>query len=104
VKRGGDVDRDSDPWDYTLTGPGLKFEKPVQFGVATWSQNMVSGIMGAGYGRGYNQKYSGFIDEIYDQNLVQDKDFAIALGSVSDGEGERSPQPMVLVCIWRSRG
>jgi hypothetical protein len=49
---------------------------------------MVSGILGAAYGRGYNQKYSGFIDEIYDQGLVLDKDFSIALGSVSDGEGE----------------
>ncbi|KAK0611850.1 aspartic peptidase domain-containing protein, partial [Immersiella caudata] len=77
-----------DPWDYTSMGTNFKLHKPVQFGVATWSQNMVSGIMGAGYGRGYNQKYSGFIDEIYDQGLVQDKDFAIALGSVNEGEGE----------------
>jgi hypothetical protein len=69
-------------------GSSFKLHKPVQFGVATWSQNMVSGIMGAGYGRGYNQKYSGFIDEIYDQGLVLNKDFAIALGSVDEGEGE----------------
>ena len=80
----------TDPWDYSSMGTSFKLHKPVQFGVATWSQNMVSGIMGAGYARGYNQKYSGFIDEIYDQGLVQDKDFSIALGSVDEGEGEFS--------------
>ncbi|KAK0649610.1 aspartic peptidase domain-containing protein, partial [Cercophora newfieldiana] len=78
----------ADPWDFeSLTG-NFKLSKPVQFGVAQWSENMVSGILGVGYGRGYNQKYSGFIDEIYDQGLVLDKDFSIALGSVDEGEGE----------------
>ena len=76
-----------DGWDWTSMGSTFSLDKPVQFGVATWSENMFSGIMGVAYGRGYNQNYSGFIDELYDQGLIADKDFSIALGSVDEDNG-----------------
>ncbi|KAK4195539.1 aspartic peptidase domain-containing protein [Triangularia verruculosa] len=62
--------------------------QPVQFGVATWSSGMISGIFGAAYGEGYNQNYSGIIDAMYNQGLIRDKDFSFALGSVDDEAGE----------------
>ncbi|KAK0705749.1 aspartic peptidase domain-containing protein [Apiosordaria backusii] len=79
----------------SFTDPTLYYDdemfvlsKPVQFGVATWSSGMVSGIFGAAYGSGYNQNYSGIIDDMYTQGLIRDKDFSFALGSVDDEVGE----------------
>ncbi|KAK0672152.1 aspartic peptidase domain-containing protein [Cercophora samala] len=63
-------------------------KQPVQFGVATWSSGMISGIFGVAYGEGYNQNYSGIIDAMYSQGLIRDKDFSFALGSVDDEVGE----------------
>ncbi len=63
----------------------------MQFGVALWGEGMFSGIFGAGYGVGYNMNYSGWIDAMYDQELIQDKDFSVALGSVDEEYGESSP-------------
>ncbi|KAK1760136.1 aspartic peptidase domain-containing protein, partial [Echria macrotheca] len=75
-----------DPFDVSGVGNHFKLSKPVQFGVATWAEGMVSGIFGAAYGVGYNQNYSSFIDEIYNQGLVLDKDFSVSLGSVGEEE------------------
>ncbi|KAK4175818.1 aspartic peptidase domain-containing protein [Triangularia setosa] len=79
----------------SFTDPSLYYDnemfslqKPVQFGVATWSSGMISGIFGAAYGEGYNQNYSGIIDALYTQRLIRDKDFSFALGSVDDEVGE----------------
>ncbi|KAK4160249.1 aspartic peptidase domain-containing protein [Cladorrhinum sp. PSN259] len=60
----------------------------VQFGLAKWSSGMMSGIFGAGYGIGYNQNYSGIIDEMYQQGLIRDKDIGVAVGSVDESNGE----------------
>ncbi|KAK3312689.1 hypothetical protein B0H66DRAFT_643870 [Apodospora peruviana] len=68
--------------------PYFGFSEPVQFGVATYATNMPSGILGAGYGAGYNQDYNTFIDELYEQELIKDKDFSICLGSVDADDGE----------------
>ncbi|KAK5662131.1 hypothetical protein OQA88_8036 [Cercophora sp. LCS_1] len=69
------------------TGYGY-LSKPVQFGLASWAEGMVSGILGAGYGIGYNQNYSNFIDALYEQKQIRDKDFSVALGSIGDEFGE----------------
>ncbi|KAH8882358.1 acid protease, partial [Thozetella sp. PMI_491] len=58
------------------------------FGVAEWSFNLPTGILGAAMGMGYNQDYPSLIDEMYEQGLIRDKDFSVALGSVSDEHGE----------------
>jgi len=81
---------ETDPFGVSGVGSHFKLLKPVQFGVATWAEGMVSGIFGAAYGVGYNQNYSGFIDEIYNQGLVLDKDFSVSLGSVGEDEGRLS--------------
>ncbi|KAK4222378.1 aspartic peptidase domain-containing protein [Podospora fimiseda] len=61
---------------------------PVQFGLAKWSSGMMSGIFGAGYGIGFNQNYSGIIDEMHSQGMIRDKDFGVAVGSVDENGGE----------------
>lgn len=68
--------------------------KGAQFGLAVSAQNMPSGIFGAGYGAGFNQDYNSFIDEMYEQGLIEDKDFSVALGSIGtdDGMSERPPE------------
>ena len=57
------------------------------FGAAEWSFNMPTGILGAAMGQGYNQDYPSFIDNMYNEGLIQDKDFSVALGSVNEDEG-----------------
>ncbi|KAK1833995.1 aspartic peptidase domain-containing protein, partial [Podospora conica] len=81
-----DTIRVNDP--ETTYEPPMVLEKPVQFGVANWASNMETGIMGVAYGSGYNQNYTGFIDALYNQNLIAHKDFSVALGSVGKDAGE----------------
>ena len=61
--------------------------KGAQFGLAVSAQNMPSGIFGAGYGAGFNQDYNSVIDEMYEQGLIEDKDFSVALGSIGTDDG-----------------
>ncbi|KAK4674972.1 hypothetical protein QC764_502370 [Podospora pseudoanserina] len=77
----------TDPSEY-YDDEMFSLRQPVQFGVATWSSGMISGIFGVAYGEGYNQNYSGIIDAMYSQNLIRDKDFSFSLGSVDDENGE----------------
>lgn len=77
-----------DPYNWETNLQPFKLAKPIQFGVASWAEGMMSGIFGASYGAGYNTNYSGFIDEIYQQGLIRDKDFSIALGSVGKDYGK----------------
>lgn len=76
----------TDPSEY-YDDEMFSLRQPVQFGVATWSSGMISGIFGVAYGEGYNQNYSGIIDAMYSQNLIRDKDFSFSLGSVDDENG-----------------
>ncbi|KAK3377348.1 aspartic peptidase domain-containing protein, partial [Lasiosphaeria ovina] len=78
----------ADPYDVKNVGKIFKLEAPVQFGLALYTEGLISGILGAGYGIGYNQNYSGIIDSMYDQGLIQDKDFSIGLGSINETGGE----------------
>ncbi|POR33395.1 Candidapepsin-2 [Tolypocladium paradoxum] len=61
--------------------------KRVQFGVATSSQDLSSGILGMGYGKGINIGYNNFIDELAAQGVTNTKSFSIALGSKDESQG-----------------
>lgn len=61
--------------------------KKVQFGVATSSQEQFAGILGIGYGNGFNIKYNNFVDELALQNVTKTKSFSVALGSKDEGQG-----------------
>ena len=39
-------------------------------------------------GQGYNQDYPSFIDNMYNEGLIEDKDFSVALGSVNEDQGK----------------
>lgn len=59
----------------------------VRFGVAKTSQDQFAGVLGLGYGNGYNTEYNTFIDELYDQDAIKTKTFSLALGSKDEEEG-----------------
>ena len=61
--------------------------KKVQFGVATSSQDQFSGILGIGYGKGFNLGYNNFIDELALQGVTKTKTFSVALGSKDEKQG-----------------
>ncbi|KAK0625053.1 hypothetical protein B0T17DRAFT_654851 [Bombardia bombarda] len=77
-----------DPLTFFEISSNFQLDKPVQFGVSIWAENMPAGLFGAAYGIGYNQNYSSIIDEMHAQELIQDKDFSVALGSVDEEHGE----------------
>jgi len=58
-----------------------------QFGVATSSSELNEGILGLGFGKGYNLNYSNLIDELYDQKVTKTRAFSVALGSVDENNG-----------------
>jgi len=49
---------------------------------------MSNGILGLGFGVGFNQNYSTVLDEMYDQGMILDKDYSLALGSIDKENGE----------------
>jgi len=57
-----------------------------QFGVALESPVLNEGILGLGFGNGFNLKYNNLIDELADQNVTNSKAFSVALGSVDEDE------------------
>ncbi|KND90855.1 Candidapepsin-2 [Tolypocladium ophioglossoides CBS 100239] len=61
--------------------------KKVQFGVATSSEDQFSGILGIGYGKGFNIGYNNFIDELAAQGVTKTKSFSVALGSKEEKQG-----------------
>ncbi|KAK1764093.1 acid protease [Phialemonium atrogriseum] len=58
-----------------------------QFGVATDSSELNEGILGLGFGKGFNLPYNNLIDDLFLQNVTQTKAFGIALGSVDEDNG-----------------
>lgn len=58
----------------------------VQFGAAKNSQDLNEGILGLGFGKGYNLNYSNFVDALQEQGLTNTKAFSVALGN-SDTAG-----------------
>lgn len=58
-----------------------------QFGVATQSEDLNEGILGLGWGKGFNLDYSNFIDVLADEKVTNSRAFSVALGSVSANNG-----------------
>jgi len=58
-----------------------------QFGVATASQDLNEGILGLGWGKGFNLPYDNFIDVLAEQGATKSRAFSIALGSVNANNG-----------------
>ncbi len=78
--------------------------KQATFGAAEWSFNLPTGIMGGAMGKGYNQDYPSFIDEMHSQGLIKDKDFSVGLGSVGSDHGKMtaaSLSPLGDLSLWK---
>lgn len=58
-----------------------------QFGVATASEELNEGILGLGFGEGFNLDYPNLIDDLASQKLIDTKAFSVALGSVDEDNG-----------------
>lgn len=58
----------------------LTMEK-VQFGVATASEGIPLGILGVGFGYGYNLKYYSLLDELVGQAVTPTRAFSLVLGT-----------------------
>ncbi|KAB5517293.1 aspartic peptidase domain-containing protein [Coniochaeta sp. 2T2.1] len=58
-----------------------------QFGVATASEDLNEGIMGLGWGNGFNLDYNNFIDDLADEGITNSRAFSVALGSVTANNG-----------------
>lgn len=61
--------------------------RDVQFGVATWTEDAFSGILGIGYGKGIGTRYPNFVDQLHAQGAVRVKAYTLALGSKDAQEG-----------------
>jgi hypothetical protein len=59
-----------------------------QFGVATTSSVLFSGIMGVSFGYGYNTFYYNVIDKLYIDGKTNSKLFSLALGSATSAAGD----------------
>ncbi|PHH61626.1 hypothetical protein CDD81_8141 [Ophiocordyceps australis] len=70
----------------SLPGAGTAIE-PMQFGVATATQDQFSGILGIGFGQNMTIGYKNFVDQLQAQNLTATKSFSIALGSKQEAQG-----------------
>lgn len=58
-----------------------------QFGVATASEDLNEGILGLGWGNGFNLDYNNFIDDLAEQSVTKSRAFSVALGSVDANNG-----------------
>jgi Eukaryotic aspartyl protease len=59
----------------------------VIFGVATASTDTYLGIMGLGYGNGFNLAYNNVVDELFEQRVTNSRVFSLALGSADASNG-----------------
>ncbi|KAH8897164.1 acid protease, partial [Thozetella sp. PMI_491] len=53
----------------------------VQFGVATSTEDLSTGILGLSWGNGVNLDYDNFVDILAEQGVTESKAFSVALGS-----------------------
>ncbi|ORY64500.1 aspartic peptidase domain-containing protein, partial [Pseudomassariella vexata] len=59
-----------------------------QFGVATNSSIVDTGILGLSYGSGENINYNNVLDQLYDQSYITRRQFSVAAGSVDNESGD----------------
>jgi hypothetical protein len=58
-----------------------------QFGVATQSEDLNEGILGLGWGKGFNLEFDNFIDVLAEEKVTNSRAFSVALGSVNANNG-----------------
>jgi hypothetical protein len=58
-----------------------------QFGVATASSELNEGILGLGFGKGFNLQYNNFVDMLAVDKQTNSRAFSVALGSVKANNG-----------------
>ncbi|KAK8095048.1 acid protease [Apiospora hydei] len=59
-----------------------------QFGVATASAYVWAGMMGLGYGEGYNTPYSTMLDRLVDDGYISQRVFSVGLGGEGSGNSD----------------
>ncbi|KAG4434495.1 hypothetical protein IFR05_010038 [Cadophora sp. M221] len=61
--------------------------KAQQFGIATRSQGLDTGLMGLSYGNQVGTSYPNIVDQLAAQNITQSRAFSLDLGSIDTPEG-----------------
>lgn len=59
-----------------------------QFGVATASAYVWAGMIGLGYGNGYNTQYPTILDRMVEENYISQRVFSVGLGGESSGNSK----------------
>ncbi|KAK6845727.1 Candidapepsin-1 [Apiospora arundinis] len=59
-----------------------------QFGVATASAYVWAGMIGLGYGNGYNTQYPTMLDRMVEENYISQRVFSVGLGGESSGNSD----------------
>ncbi|KAH9213840.1 aspartic peptidase domain-containing protein [Leptodontidium sp. 2 PMI_412] len=70
--------------DLHLDGASIKAQ---QFGIATRSQGLDTGLMGLSYGNQVGTSYPNIVDQLAAQNITQSRAFSLDLGSIDTPEG-----------------
>lgn len=69
-----------------LPGSDVELET-VRFGVAQRTDQMSHGILGLSFGNGLNLDYNNFVDELFEQKVIDTRLFGVALGAKEEQEG-----------------
>lgn len=59
-----------------------------QFGVATASAYVWAGMIGLGYGEGYNTQYPALLDRLVEDEYISQRVFSVGLGGASGGNSK----------------
>ncbi|KAH7390254.1 aspartic peptidase domain-containing protein [Cadophora sp. MPI-SDFR-AT-0126] len=70
--------------DLHLNGASIKAQ---QFGIATRSQGLDTGLMGLSFGNQVGTSYPNIVDQLAAQNITQSRAFSLDLGSIDTPEG-----------------
>lgn len=62
--------------------------KAQQFGVASDTQSLDTGLLGIGFGVKYTTAYANIIDQMAAQNITNSRAFSLNLGGVSTSTGK----------------
>lgn len=78
-----------------------------QFGMAFDSNYAVSGILGMGYGKGYNIAYNNIVDSMVEYDVINAQIYSVGLGHIGSGISKdiyterQVVRPGVLTCSRR---
>lgn len=71
-----------------------------RFGMAWDSDYAVSGILGLGYGRGYNLEYDNILDSLVEYGVINAQIYSVALGQIGSGTSKDTRERRSLEVIW----